>query len=165
MKSLLSVFIVLLLIPAAVPAQEERRSQESDGQGYAFFAPGAVGFNGTGTYHFGTGGEFNIYRGLGMGVEIGYLTPMKNMGSGIGVFSANGLYSFSTDLSSKIVPFVTAGYSLLFRSGYANAFNFGGGAHYWFSDRVGLRFEVRDHVSQAVWEGHSIQGRIGISFR
>ena len=165
MKSLLSVFFVLLLIPSAVSAQEERRSQESHGQGYAFFAPGAVGSNGTGTYHFGGGGEFNIYRGLGMGVEIGYLAPMKNVGGGFGVFSTNGLYSFSTDMNSKIVPFVTAGYSLLFRSGYANAFNFGGGAHYWFSDKAGLRFEFRDHVSSKVWDGHLIQGRIGISFR
>jgi hypothetical protein len=100
-----------------------------------------------------------------MGVEIGYLTPMKHMGNGIGVFSTNGLYSFSTDLNSKTVPFVTGGYSMFFRSGVGHAINFGGGMHYWFSDRAGLRVEFRDHIPTEDSGTHFIQGRIGISFR
>jgi hypothetical protein len=167
MKNLLVIFYVLLLVPVIAFGQEQKQEQESAGQGYLFAAPGGILSNGgiTGTLHFGGGGEFNIYKGLGIGAEIGYLSPTRAMGCGIGVLSLNGLYSFRTDRRSKVVPFVTGGYSLLFRSGYANAFNVGGGLNYWFSDKAGLRFEFRDHISPNYWDAHAVQARIGITFR
>ena len=87
------------------------------------------------------------------------------MGSGVGVLSLNGLYSFRSDRRSKVVPFVTGGYSLLFRSGHLNAANFGGGFSYWFSEKAGLRFEFRDYVRPKYLGSHIVQGRIGVIFR
>jgi hypothetical protein len=81
------------------------------------------------------------------------------------VLSANGLYDFGRTRSAKISPFLTAGYSLAFREGTANALNFGGGIHYWFARRFGLRMEFRDHVSPDGWNEHFWQGRVGIGFR
>jgi hypothetical protein len=152
----------LLLVPVIGFGQEK----EAAGQGYLYVAPGAGVSSGgsAGTLHFGGGGEFNIYKGVGVGGEIGYLSPIRSMGSGVGVFSLNGLYSFRKDGRSKVVPFVTAGYSLLFRRGHLNAFNFGGGVNYWFSKRTGLRFEFRDYVRPEYLGSHIIEGRIGVNF-
>jgi len=114
--------------------------------------------------HFGGGGELYLYKGLGIGVEVGYLGATQDLGEGIGIFSANGLYNFSRG-DRKVQPFVTGGYSLAFRSGTLNAINFGGGVHYWFSRKVGLRLEFRDHLSPSYADEHLWQGRIGFDFR
>ncbi|MBZ5497053.1 MAG: hypothetical protein LAP85_11675 [Acidobacteriia bacterium] len=53
------------------------------------------------------------------------------------MLSINGLYSFEK-AGAKIAPFITGGYSLLFRSGHLNAMNFGGGVDYWFGKRFGI---------------------------
>ena len=168
MKHLFFVFCVLLLVPLIGLGQEQKGKQETAGQGYLFAAPSAFvcsGCNSSGAIHFGGGGQFNLYKGLGAGADIGYLTSYRNFESGVGLFSLNGLYSFSTDRRAKVVPFVTAGYSMLFRSGHVNGFNFGGGLNYWFSDKIGLRAEFRDHIHPDYTDAHLIQGRIGISFR
>jgi len=44
-------------------------------------------------------------------------------------------------------------------------YNFGGGLQYWFADRVGVRFEFRDHIFTGILNHHYPQGRIGIVFR
>ena len=60
--------------------------------------------------------------------------------------------------TGKVIPYVTAGYSMLFDSlddslnDRLNAFNVGGGVNYWFARRAGLRLELRDHI-------HSVDGR------
>ena len=60
---------------------------------------------------------------------------------------------------------MTGGYSLIFRGGHLNFFNWGGGFHYWFARHAGVRFEFRDHV----YSGYSIEHywgiRLGIAFR
>lgn len=156
------LFLLCLAIPAATPAQE--KAPKSSGQGYAFVGFGAA--NGEDALlHFGGGGEANLYKGLGFGVEIGYLSPIRYMSEGIGIFSANGLYTFGAGRTGKVKPFITGGYTLAFRSGTLNAVNFGGGLHYWFSNKVGLRFEFRDHVSPTAGNVHIWQGRVGFAFR
>ena len=85
MRKILCVFGILVLVPITVMAQE----QNYRGQGYVFAAPGAVISGGSAaTIHFGGGGEFNIYKGLGFGSEIGYLSTFRDISSGVGVFSA-----------------------------------------------------------------------------
>ena len=115
--------------------------------------------------HFAAGYEMEIYRRLGLGAEIGYLTPFSDFGSGIGVFSPNGIFQFQTS-NDKLTPFATFGYSLGFRSDAVSGVNFGGGTHYWFREKTGLRFEFRDHVFDL---GPTVQHyygfRIGLSFR
>lgn len=134
------------------------------GQGYAFFAPSAVISEGVyaGTASFGGGGEFILYKGIGAGADLAYISPWGDFSDGIGMFSLNASCHFNR--AGKVSPFVTAGYSLAFRSGHADLFNFGGGAHWWFGEGVGLRLEFRDHV-QAGYNTHLMQARIGFSFR
>jgi hypothetical protein len=74
------------------------------------------------------------------------------------LLSANGLYRFR----SRIEPFITAGYSLAFRSRTAHFGNIGGGIHHWMGN-TGIRLEVRDHIRDGVT--HWISFRAGIVFR
>jgi hypothetical protein len=117
--------------------------------------------------HYGGGAEVLIVKGLAAGAELGYLAPAKCSGCGIGVLSANGSYHFGArDPKSKVIPFVTGGYSLGFREGHGNMYNFGGGVQYWFSRRVGFRAEVRDHVSSCYRCTTHLWGvRFGVAFR
>jgi hypothetical protein len=141
-------------------------AEPSSGQGYVFAAPGAA-VDGTGAVamiQFGGGADGNVYKGLGVGAELGFLGPMEYLGQGVGLLSVNGLYTFKTR-NPRLAPFVTGGYSLAFRVGVANGLNFGAGTHYWFSRRVGLRVEVRDYISPSYLEAHLLQARIGLAFR
>ncbi len=154
---------------AAITSQPESE-KEHRGEGYLFFAPGGLFSQGhpVGTAHFGGGGEFMLFKGLGAGAEIGYLTPWEDFSAGIGVLSANGAYHFLRN--RKVSPFLTGGYSLAFRDGHANLVNFGGGVNWWVKEGVGLRLEFRDHMHTLSYYNNSIRthylgGRIGLSFR
>jgi hypothetical protein len=136
--------------------------------GYVFAAPGGIVSpdGSVGTIHFGVGAEGLIKGGFGVGGEIGGLTPIRSFRSGIGVFSAGANYHFlNASKSGKVVPFVNGGYTLFFRDGTANGVHFGGGANYWFKERVGLRFEVRDQFAVLYPEAHYIGFRFGLTFR
>jgi hypothetical protein len=66
---------------------------------------------------------------------------------------------------NKVEPFVTGGYTHFFRWGTPNGINFGGGVNYWFSNHVGLRFEVRDNARGNRPLHHFVGFRIGLTFR
>lgn len=120
--------------------------------GYIFFAPGGVSCCGQTamTLQAGVGGEAVLAKGIGIGAELGAVGTRRYFANSVmGVFSPNGYYHFVHGKEAKVDPFVTAGYTLLFRSGHVNEFNFGGGANYWFADRLGLRLEFRDQVYRA----------------
>jgi len=166
MNRILMAALLMALISCAGVAQE--RSDEKKSSGYVFAAPGAVVTSGAaaGVLHFGAGGQGVLYKGLGMGAEIGYLSPNGSLAEGIGLASVNGLYEFKqANTKRKVIPFVTAGYSLAFRSGVFSAFNFGGGINYWVRQKLALRLEARDYVSPSEPNAHLLTGRIGISFR
>lgn len=138
------------------------------GYGYVFVAPGVATDTdfGTATLHFGGGGEYLIKSGFGIGGEIGGLAPTENFSEGFGVFSAGANYHFlNVSKSGKIVPFVNGGYTMFFRNGVANGGHFGGGVNYWFKERVGLRFEVRDHIVAEIPSTHFVGFRFGLTFR
>jgi hypothetical protein len=112
----------------------------------------------------GAGGDYVSRIGVGFGAEIGYTAPWRQFRDGIGIGSVNGSYQFGR--AGKVVPFVTGGYSLLFRSATENAFNFGGGVNWWFADRLGLKLELRDHVGTGGFrETHFWTIRAGLNFR
>ncbi len=141
-------------------------ANEHNGQAFVFFAPGAekTGSYSVGSAHFGGGAEGFLYRGLGVGAEVGYLTLWRDFSMGIGMLSIDGSYHFNRE--RKLSPFVSGGYSMAFRTGHINLYNFGGGVNYWFHDRIGLRLEFRDHVySRFSPATHCLGGRIGLSFR
>ena len=136
--------------------------------GYVFFAPGGVTccHNSSMTLQFGAGGEAVLGKGLGVGAELGVLGTRQYFGdSAMGVFSPNGYYHFKHAKETKADPFVTGGYTLLFRSGHANLANFGGGINYWLHNRLGARLEVRDQLNTTGTIGHFWGVRFGLTFR
>jgi opacity protein-like surface antigen len=140
MRSLICTICLLTILPSLARAEGEPGPR-----GYVFFAPGRV--EKETTLHVGAGMDGAIYKGLGAGAELGFLGPRQELREGFGIFSVNGLYDFpQLRPSAKLHPFATAGYSLGFRSGTINGYNFGFGANYWISERMGLRFEYRDNV-------------------
>lgn len=154
----------------ASSAQPSSKSgSEHRAYGYVFAAPGIVANEAggrTATLHFGGGGEGLIKGGFGVGAEIGGLAPVDGFSEGFGVFSAGANYHFlNATKSGKIVPFVNGGYTMFFRDGVANGGHFGGGVNYWFKERVGLRFEVRDHLVAEIPSTHFIGFRFGLTFR
>src|SRR5439155_26318954 len=91
-------------------------------QGYLFLAPGtgAIGrfVNGRANIHVGGGGEALVYKGLGVGGEIGAVTPWSSPGGGficclsqttIGLTSTNFSYHvLPGSADRRLEPFVTA---------------------------------------------------------
>ena len=160
MRRFFAVVFFLILVQAAAFAQS---TGDRRGWGYAFGGAGASGGDFSRSYfQFGGGGEALVNKGMGVGAEISYLAPFGSGGNGIGLFSGNTSYHFSR--SSKLVPFVTGGYSAAFKSGASHGGNFGGGVHYWMSNHLGLRFEVRDHIFSSD-SPHLFQFRVGLSLR
>jgi hypothetical protein len=158
MKHITSILVGLgMIFPLA--AQEGA----SRVQGYGYF--GVMGSDGT-TFgkllNPGLGAEVFAYKGLAASADIGYVGYYNNFrADGLGLFSPNVSYHFYR--SRTVVPFITGGYSLAFRSGTANMGNYGAGLTYWFGRRVGLRVEGRDHRDAS---GYHISGvRVGVSFR
>lgn len=136
--------------------------------GYVFFAPGGATccHNTSLTLQFGGGGEAVLAKGIGVGAEIGIVGTRQYFGdTALGVFSPNGYYHFNRRREARTDPFVTGGYSLLFRSGHSNFANFGGGLNYWFHHRLGARLEIRDQLNTTGTIGHLWGVRFGLAFR
>jgi|SRR5215471_16186985 len=156
----LSLAFAILFVALPLLAQ----SEETRFQGYGYF--GVLGSDGT-TFgkllNPGLGVDGFVYKGLAASADIGYAGYYNNFRSdGIGLFSPNASYHFLRN--RKVSPFVTAGYSLAFRNSTTNMANYGAGLTYWFSNRVGLRLEGRDHVNPD--NGYHMSGlRVGITFR
>jgi len=94
------------------------------------------------------GGEFAIARGFSAGLEGGFTgDPRRNYGDTmLGMASVNGYYHARLARNARLDPFVTMGYTVLFRTDTQNAFNWGGGLNWWLKRTAALRVEVRDHV-------------------
>lgn len=182
MRQLIFALLVLAATPGLLAAQTDSTqassakspAKSSSGQsttdrqayGYVFFAPGVVSGSSNTFLNFGGGGEGLIKGGLSLGGEISGFTPAQAVDQGIGILSADAGYHFlKASKSGKVVPFVNGGYSLFFRSGAASGVNFGGGVNYWFKERVGVRFEVRDHIIVEYPDTHYVGFRVGLTFR
>ena len=158
---------MIFLIMANVAALAQTSSSDRRAWGYFVGGVGATSGNGssTATFQVAGGGEGLVYKGLGLGAEVGYLAPFRGPGDGFGILSVNPSYHFrNASPSGKLVPFVTGGVSLGFRNGSSGGGNFGGGVQYWMKDQVALRVEVRDHIFSSDTP-HFFQFRVGLSFR
>jgi hypothetical protein len=133
--------------------------------GYVFFGPGGATSGGHTSSQMaaGAGGEFVTAPGIGLGAEIGAVAPWRDIDGAIGVGSVNGSYHFGRE--RRFVPFVTGGYTLFFRSGTANGVNIGGGANWWFRERLGLKLEFRDNIGTGNFDVHFWNFRAGLTFR
>ncbi len=152
--------VTLLLACTAATAQKHQS------HGYWYVAPGGASAHGITetTVHFGGGGEYAFPKGAGAGLEVGAVGATSAFrDTVIGIASANGYYHLFPGRWGRLDPFGTVGYSLLFRSGTANAVNYGGGINYWFRPGLAARVEFRDHYAPdpgTHWWGF----RFGLSF-
>lgn len=166
-KKLFSVVMFSLFLLVFLPSVSFAQTKDPRAWGYVFGGIGGAP-DGQGAFvHMGGGGEALLHGGFGIGAELGYFAPASDAtGNGLGIFSVNPSYHFrNASASKKIVPFVTGGVSLAFRSGAASGGgNFGGGVQYWFKEKVALRVEYRTQVFSSDRPFlHSF--RAGISFR
>ena len=154
------IFVLSLLTVILSAAAQAQHSH-----GYLFVAPGGISASGhtAMTVHLGAGGEGVLGKGIGIGAELGALGPRESFSDLVGLFSANGYYHFSR--SGKADPFLTGGYSLLFRFEHANLANFGLGMNYWLVRRLGLKVEFRDHIRTSGATTHYWGIRVGPAFR
>lgn len=125
--------------------------------------------------HWGGGFEWQFYKSLGIAAEVGIVHLLEAPEYPGGMLSVNGSYYFRNARPGEksLVPFVTAGYTLDPFS--TSSFNLGGGVNYWSRGRMGLRLEVRDHVSgqpAGVCLGNNpdcrnwfLEFRVGLNFR
>jgi hypothetical protein len=161
-KLIFSLFILICLSSVSFAQAGDKRAW-----GYVFGGVGGAS-DGEGAFaHVGGGGEGLLHKGFGIGGELGYFAPVSGtFGNGVGILSVNPAYHFTNaSASKKVVPFVTGGFSLAFRSSAASGGgNVGGGVQYWFKEKAALRVEFRSHVFSSDRPYlHSL--RVGISFR
>ncbi len=152
--------VLISALAAAAAAQSSN--------GYVFFAPGGVTSGGytSGTIHLGGGVDAILGKGLGLNLELGVVGPRERFSEAVGVFSPGATYYFRHAKELKLEPFVAGGSSLMFRGGHENLWYAGGGVNYWFSNRVGARVELRDHVSTVCCTTVQFWGvRFGLAFR
>jgi len=157
MRSFLVVGIVLFGFTASASAQRSL--------GYWFAAPGGITTNGrtTGAIQLGAGGEIAVWKGASIGIEGGAIGPFDKYVDNVqGIASLDGVYHFLHSKPERFDPFAETGYSLLFRKGTANLWNYGGGLNYWASPHMAFRAEVRDQVQGGPVHYWAI--RFGISF-
>lgn len=116
---------------------------------YGFLGAGGVsGGLKSSNINVGGGAELNVLQGLTIGAEYGAIIFTQEGAEGVSILSVNGGYHFFKPGSvQKVVPFVSGGYSAGIGNGATSSgANFGGGITYWVGDKLGLRFEFRDHV-------------------
>jgi hypothetical protein len=153
----------LIALAVALPLSAQEKPYNALGYGY-FGLAGTQGSDFGKVLNVGGGGERFLYKGLAVGGDVGYLGHYQNFQrDGFGLASANGSYHFGRAREQKLVPFITAGYGLAFRTDTANLTNVGGGINYWFNNRVGLRLEYRDYFTANDPHMHLV--RFGVSFR
>jgi hypothetical protein len=130
-------------------------AQES--HGYVYAGPGGISTAGeTGKVLYGgLGGEGIVGSGIGLGAEGGAIRQVSAGWHGLLALVSTNFYYHFVHTQDRSDPFVTIGYTSLFRGahheagldpGQANAVNFGGGLNYWFRPRLGLKLEFRDHL-------------------
>jgi hypothetical protein len=97
------------------------------------------------SYFAGGGLERLLNHGIGIGGEVSAILPASDVsGRTIGLASLDGYYHLQR--KSKLVPYASAGFSLLFRDYVRNGANYGLGTVYWFEDNMGLVIDARDHI-------------------
>lgn len=139
------ISVLILILCCCAGAALAQRSY-----GFWTLTNGGVSRAGHTAYQLGLngGGEIAIRQGFSAGLEAGFTGDPRghyadNM---LGMASVNGYYHPIRSREARIDPFVTMGYTVLFRSDTRNAFNYGAGLNWWLKRNAALRVEFRDHT-------------------
>ena len=91
-------------------------------------------------------GHDGLLQHFGAGIDLSAIIPTNGkVGSETAAsLSANGYAHLFRN--ANFSPYLTFGYTGLFRDFAANGYNGGGGFNYWFGGAWGLMFEVRELV-------------------
>jgi hypothetical protein len=128
---------------------------QQGGRFYGFIAPSgqvrSIGSHPT-MFGFGAAGMYVGSKGFGGGAEMAVVGPMKHTSNqdnwnkdSVGLFTLNGIKVFK--LGDKFEAFGTSGYGRTFmHSSGANWWELSGGVNYWFNQKLGLTFELRDYI-------------------
>jgi hypothetical protein len=118
-------------------------------------------------YGGGGGFELRLAHRFGIGGEISCIVTSRQASDSLGNFSV-GPYVHLGKRDSNFDPYVTGGYSVIFRDFTANGYHIGGGFNYWFRDRMGLvagfTFEHEFATAQNLHTDFYM-GRLGVTFR
>lgn len=158
-----TMFALLFLSAAGEAAAQARPETRSYNGNYYVTAFMGGCQHGYGLFGGGAGAEGLLWKGLSIGGEASYQTFTD--GWGLTYLTVQPGYHFrGKNRASKWDPFVTMGMGLAIgnRGGYGGTANIGGGANYWFKDKMAVRFSVR---MQGIAEEGMVVGSIGISFR
>src|SRR5262245_29985730 len=153
MGKLLTIGVMCL----GVTAMTSAASAQTTAVGYGFVSPAFATYEGDSLSIFqaGGGGEARVGNSFGIGGDLGLVGPWEELSESVLDFSLNGTYYVKgTNRSGKTQPFVTGGYTMLLGDAMLDGVNIGVGVDRWMTDRVGMRFEFRDHILTE--EGESI---------
>jgi len=134
----------------------------SNAQVLAYVVGGPAGASGRTTIHAAAGTEVIAGEHASIGGELGLFDLFV-------VGSLNATLHLGRVSSGRMTPFVTGGYSALWRVDDEiafRAFHVGAGAHFWLRDLTGLRLEFRNHirpVDRGATQFWSL--RAGVAFR
>ena len=150
MKKLIATAALIFVVPDLGVAQDA--DHQYHGQGYIFFTMGASAAYGEQFVDGGGfGGEGFLYKGLGLGFELGF--AHNEHGGTTAVPSMDVSYHFYGNRArARFDPFVLGGISGEFptidQGRGAPAANIGGGVNLWLQNHAALRLEFREHVSR-----------------
>jgi hypothetical protein len=124
---------------------------------YLVAAPGGISVGGsTAKALYGSlGAEGIVGSGVGLGAEAGVIRQVSARYHGVLTLISTNIYYHLIRSGDRTDPFVTVGYTSLFRGahreggqdpGQANLINFGGGVNYWFRPNLGTKIEFRDDL-------------------
>jgi len=171
MKRLVAVFFALALFCSSAGAQNEEFKKPRR-SGYFFIAPGAISLNvrqfSRPSFQIGGGFEGFIYRGLGIGMDIGGLRVGAEGASQhwTAMMSLGAIYDFQHTAKQKVCPFIAAGLTAIPQFDVAGGYHLGGGVKYWFAEHYGMKVEFRFQARPGNLRTYDdVQARIGIAIR
>jgi hypothetical protein len=158
----MSTFLVAALVAAACLVEATRAAAQTV-QGYGFGGATAIVGSGPGPMSdVGGGVDVMTRNGGGVSAEFGRIGTNR---FGVAHLSIDGIYQ-TTGTNGKVSSFIVGGLSRFFDSYRGiNTLNVGGGVKLWARPRVGVRFEVRDHIYAGAGFVQALSFRVGVAFR
>jgi hypothetical protein len=146
----------------ATPALAQTNGNTVSGGWTVFGAPGFTlgSVESVGTIHLGGGGQVVWPSGVGLAADVGYLTAAQEFRAGVGIFSPGLIYEFRG--AKRYIPYVRAGYTVLFRGETASLVHMAAGVRRWHSPRWGVTLEFRDHFFAKSPDLHLFEFRVGV---